>query len=137
LTISREQARQIAIDAGVSTLIIGPGGLPLYLGRQTRVVTTAQRKTLMALYETCIADGCIIPAQLCQIDHLNPWFPRGCTDIDNLAPECAFHNRYKNDHPDRVEITRHRDRWRYRIHHPQAPPMDRLPNAERSRSEPP
>jgi hypothetical protein len=123
LLVSAEQARQIALNAGISPLIVGPGGLPLYLGRKTRLVTPAQHKTLMALYDTCVADGCIIPAYLCQIDHVKPWIPEGLTNIDNLAPECAFHNRFKSDHPDRVHLERRNGRWRYRFHHP---PFHRL-----------
>jgi hypothetical protein len=118
LVVSAEHARQIALNAGLNTLIIGSGGLPLYLGRKTRLVTPAQHKTLMALYDTCIADGCIIPAYLCQIDHINPWVPDGHTNIDNLAPECAYHNRSKTQHPNRVHLEQQNGRWKYHLHRP-------------------
>lgn len=115
-TISREDAWRIMENAGISTLLLGSGGMPLYLGRRTRLVQPAQRRALLARYESCAFDGCEIPAYLCEIDHVVPWWPTGRTDIDNLAPLCGFHNRYKFEKPGRVITQRHSGgRWRYRV----------------------
>jgi hypothetical protein len=134
LMISADQARAIAVNAGLSALIVGSHGLPLYLGRKTRLVTPAQRKALIALYETCVADGCVIPAYLCQIDHVRQWMPDGLTDIDNLAPQCAFHNRFKSDHPERIELIRRDGRWKY---HFRRPPFHRPATRTANQQDPP
>ncbi|WP_433812411.1 DUF222 domain-containing protein [Actinomadura scrupuli] len=104
--ISPQDARRIALNAGISTLILGPTGAPLYLGRTVRFATPAQRKVLLALYETCIVHGCQIPAHLCEIHHLSGGWKLGTpTDIDQLAPACGWHNRWIDHHPDHITHT--------------------------------
>lgn len=113
------QARIIALNAGVSAIVLGPDGIPHYLGRRSRFVTAHQRQVLEALYETCAADECDIPARLCQLDHVFNWVDESTTDIDLIAPACAFHNRLKYQRPDWVTTTRDpHGRWRYSIRRP-------------------
>lgn len=69
--ISAERARQIALCAGIHPMILGEEGLPLFLGRKHRNVSGAQRRALLALYETCCVKDCEIPAYLCEIHHLD------------------------------------------------------------------
>ncbi|MEV0975177.1 HNH endonuclease, partial [Microtetraspora glauca] len=38
------------------------------------------------------------------IDHIEPWYPSGRTDLGNLAPLCAPDNKWKSRHPDKVEV---------------------------------
>jgi hypothetical protein len=77
---------------------------------------------LLTRYGTCVVDGCEIPATGCQLDHVDGWDNGQPTDIDYLVPCCAFHNRFKWRHPDRVIISRRPDgRYRYQI----APPARR------------
>jgi len=111
-------ARQIAINAGISLLLLGPGHIPLYLGRTTRFVTHGQRRALEALYQTCACDECDIPARDCQLDHVHNWTDDGPTDIDLLAPACTHHNRLKYTHPDWFTLTHHQGRWHYTINRP-------------------
>lgn len=40
------RARTIALNAGVSTLLLGTDGIPIYLGRKVRFVTTGQRSQI-------------------------------------------------------------------------------------------
>jgi hypothetical protein len=101
--ISPARARQIALTAGVSALILGPSGVPLYLCRRQRFATSGQRKALLAMYETCCVKGCRIPAHLSEIHHLGGGWKFGTpTDVNRLAPACGWHNRWIADHPDRV-----------------------------------
>jgi hypothetical protein len=108
----------IALNAGVSALLLGPGQVPLYLGRKVRFVTPGQRQALEALYQTCACDECDIPVRYCQLDHVLSWSDAGLTDIDLLAPACAFHNRVKYAHPDWFTVLRTDGRWRYVIDRP-------------------
>lgn len=68
--ISAERARQIALAAGLSPLIMGEGSVPLYLGHKVRFVSPRQRQVLLAMYDTCRVDGCAIPAYACEMHHL-------------------------------------------------------------------
>jgi hypothetical protein len=126
--IGMERARQILLNAGFSTLVLGTDGHPLYLGRRVRCATPAQRRVLLARYATCAVDDCEIPATGCQLDHARGWNNGQPTDIDQLVPCCAFHNHYKARHPDRVIITRHPDgQYHYQIARPSGRRRERLP----------
>lgn len=115
--VSAERARQLALTAGISAMILGPHGLPLYLGRTARLVSPAQRRALEVLYPACAVDDCDVPATYCEMDHVTPWTLGGATNIDQLAPLCGFHNRYKAQHPTRIATHWHNNRWHYTIRH--------------------
>ncbi|HYT90237.1 MAG TPA: HNH endonuclease signature motif containing protein [Gemmataceae bacterium] len=118
--IGMERARQILLNAGFSTFVLGADGHPLYLGRRVRCATPAQRRVLLARYATCVVDDCEIPATGCQVDHVDGWENGQGSDIDRLVMCCSFHNRYKWRHPDRVIISRLPDgRYRYQIARPE------------------
>lgn len=117
--VSPGRARQLFLTAGFSALVLGSDGHPLYLGRRTRFGTPHQRRVLNARYGTYVVHGCEIPATLCEIDHVKGRIPDGATDIDLLVPCCSFHNRWKADHPNLIEITlRDEGCYRYRIIRP-------------------
>ncbi|MQA85550.1 MAG: DUF222 domain-containing protein [Streptosporangiales bacterium] len=105
--IPAEDARRIAQNAGLSRVIVGPDSLPLDVGREHRLVTPAIRKALEVRDRGCVVEGCTMPAAWCEADHVQPWFLGGQTSLANTALCCPAHNRFKNRHPDRVEITRH------------------------------
>ena len=115
--IPAEQARRIALTAGVSPLLLGRGHVPLYLGRTARFATPAQRQVLEALNPTCAVQGCEVPGTLCEVDHVAGWALGDTpTDIDNLTLTCGFHNRFKAGSPDQVHVTRTQDgRYAYRL----------------------
>jgi hypothetical protein len=97
----------VALAGGINLLLLGNGGHPLYLGRQVRCVTPAQRKVLEALYPTCAVAGCDIPTHLCEIHHLGGGWKFGTpTNIDQLVPACRFHNQWIEDHPHHTTETR-------------------------------
>jgi hypothetical protein len=107
--IPAQRVRQIALNAGVSALVLGPGGHPLYLGRTARFASPRQRQVLEALYATCAVEGCDIPSHLTEIHHTDGWKLGAPTDIDKLAPACGFHNAWIEDNPHRVQTTRDTD----------------------------
>ncbi|GAA0582784.1 hypothetical protein GCM10009546_51440 [Actinomadura livida] len=122
--IPAEQARRIALAAGVSPLLLGRGHVPLYLGRTTRFATPAQRQVLEALNPTCAVQGCEVPGTLCEVDHVAGWaLGHTSTDIDNLTLTCGFHNRFKASNPDQIAVTRPQNgRYTYRLLPPGHPP---------------
>ncbi|TMQ79341.1 DUF222 domain-containing protein, partial [Actinomadura soli] len=119
--IPAAHARRIALNAGVSPLILGRGSIPLYLGRRVRFATPAQRQVLETLYPTCAVQGCEVPGTLCEIDHVQGWVLGAPTDIDQLALCCGWHNRFKHTNPDQIHISHHSTgRYVYRV----LPPPD-------------
>jgi len=46
--------------------------------------------------QECFHITCDIPADQCQVDHIEPWAAGGLTITDNGRPACAFHNRQRN-----------------------------------------
>ncbi|MFD0689476.1 HNH endonuclease signature motif containing protein [Actinomadura fibrosa] len=126
--IPAEQARRIALTAGVSPLLLGRGNIPLYLGHRVRFATPAQRQVLETLYPTCAVQGCEVPGTLCEVDHVNGWALNGSpTDIDQLALCCGWHNRHKHTNPDQIHITKGPNgRYTYRLvppdYHRRRPP---------------
>ncbi|TDD72194.1 HNH endonuclease signature motif containing protein [Actinomadura rubrisoli] len=120
--IPPQQARRIALSAGVSPLLLGPGNTPLYLGHRVRFATTGQRQVLETQYPTCAVHGCEVPGTLCEVDHVDGWvLGNSPTDIDKLALCCSWHNRFKHTNAEQIRISRNADgRYLYRI----LPPPD-------------
>ncbi|MFI0349495.1 DUF222 domain-containing protein [Actinomadura sp. 9N407] len=122
--IPAEHARRIALSAGVSPLLLGSGGLPLYLGRRARFASPAQRRVLEALYPTCAVQGCQVPGTLAEVDHVDGWaLDHGATDIDRLTLCCGWHNRWRHTNPHQTHIHQdHNGRFIYQL----LPPPDHL-----------
>jgi hypothetical protein len=117
--IPAEQARRIALAAGVSPLLLGRGNIPLYLGRTERFASPGQRRALETLYPTCAVQGCEVPGTLAEVDHVDGWALGSPTNIDRLALCCGWHNRWKAANPTKIHITRGPDgRYTYRLHPP-------------------
>ncbi|TDC95614.1 HNH endonuclease signature motif containing protein [Actinomadura sp. 7K507] len=115
--IPAEQARRIALNAGVSPLILGRGSIPLYLGYRHRFASPGQRQVLEALYPTCAVKGCEVPGTGCEVDHVHGWaLGNSPTNIDELALTCGWHNRKKHANPAQMHIAKGRDgRYVYRV----------------------
>ena len=60
---------------------------PLWVGRQRRLATRAQRRALYARDQGCI--GCGLDPDWCQAHHITYWEAGGPTDIDNLTLLCS------------------------------------------------
>jgi hypothetical protein len=64
----------------------------LDLGRRTRLVTPALRRTLGIRDRACVEPGCDIPAQWCDAHHIIPWWAHGPTTLGNLELRCRTHH---------------------------------------------
>jgi hypothetical protein len=99
--MTAEWCRQIARAAASFTVVaVDDRGRPtdcsstLYRPRQSI------RDRVVTLNPTCVFPGCALPAQRCDLDHLQPFdhhHPErgGPTEADNLAPVCRQHHRLK------------------------------------------
>lgn len=86
----------VAIISGkVRTVLTDPAGVTTHAGRTRRLFTGAQRDLVLTAALHCVYRGCDRPASNCQADHLQGWGRDGPSDLDNAAPTCAFHNRWR------------------------------------------
>jgi len=102
--ISVGEARRLACDAGIVPVVLGGRSVPLDLGRERRLHSTAQRRALSVLHDTCAAEGCERPFAWCDIHHPHAWADGGPTDLDNGIPLCGWHHRRAHD--GRYDLTR-------------------------------
>ncbi|MPZ89795.1 MAG: DUF222 domain-containing protein [Nitriliruptorales bacterium] len=93
--ISGEAARMLACDAGIVRVITAGASQPLDAGRETRVVSPAQRRALAVRDRGCI--GCAAPVGWCEAHHVTHWFDWGDTDLDNLVLVCGGCHRDIHD----------------------------------------
>lgn len=121
--VSADTARRLIDERGADlrTVIIDDTGAVVGVGRRTRLAPGWLSDATLALHDTCTYPGCQVAARRCDTDHASPWHParaddaRGRTDIDQLAPGCAHHNRRKEK--DGWVVTQRPDGTR-RWHHP-------------------
>ncbi|GAA0983704.1 hypothetical protein GCM10009555_056040 [Acrocarpospora macrocephala] len=100
---------RLARTSRLVRMVINAKGQVLDMGRAVRLATPAQRRAVLARYATCYREGCPIPADMAEIDHVQGWAEGGTTDLDLLAPACTWHNRDKATHPDRYRTRRNHD----------------------------
>jgi hypothetical protein len=91
--IPPESARRLACDATLTRVLVDPEGLPLDIGRATRVVPPAIRTALVIRDGGCVADCCDRPAAWSEAHHITHWIDGGDTALDNLVLLCRTHHR--------------------------------------------
>ena len=67
------------------------------LGERTRFFTGPLREAILLRDRRCQHPGCRVPAQDCEVDHIDPYTNGGLTIDDNGEPKCGCHNRHKSD----------------------------------------
>ena len=66
-------------------------------GRRHRLFTGKAREAAQLLATTCGHRGCDVPADLCDVDHVDEWAADGGeTNQDNALPLCGSHDRWKH-----------------------------------------
>ncbi|WP_256991100.1 HNH endonuclease signature motif containing protein [Rhodococcus sp. 06-235-1A] len=85
--ISRSLAELVTCDADLTPVIVDHHGVPLALGRTTRLASDDQRIALTIRDTCCVMCG--RPAQWCQAHHVKFWEHGGRTDLNNLALVCG------------------------------------------------
>jgi hypothetical protein len=63
------------------------------VGVRRRVFTGATRRAVEVRDGECFHPTCEVPAERCQIDHVQPWATGGLTVESNGRVACGFHNR--------------------------------------------
>jgi len=66
------------------------------VGVRRRLFAGATRRAVEVRDRECFHDFCDLPAEDCQIDHVEPYAAGGLTTEENGRPACAFHNRERH-----------------------------------------
>lgn len=91
-----DEVLELALEARIVPALFDTAGQPLWLGREKRDATEAQRLALFARDRRCV--GCRASHNWCQPHHEDHWEHGGPTDIDNLCLLCTdcHHNEIHN-----------------------------------------
>ena len=81
----------ILCDGVVEVTGRAPDGVPLDMGRRTRVIPPRLRRFVLARDGGCTIAGCTSRYRL-QVHHVTPWSEGGATDAANLATVCWYHH---------------------------------------------
>ncbi len=87
-----ETARRIGCDATVRRLVMDGPAEVLELGRSSRLVNRAMRRSLQHRDRGCVFPGCTAPVNWCDAHHLVHWEDCGPTNLDNLVLLCRRHH---------------------------------------------
>jgi hypothetical protein len=66
------------------------------VGVRRRIFTGATRRAVEVRDRECFSEFCDLPAEACQIDHIEPYSAGGLTTDDNGRPACGYHNRRRH-----------------------------------------
>jgi hypothetical protein len=66
------------------------------VGVRRRIFTGATRRAVEVRDRECFSEFCDVPAEECEIDHVQPWSAGGLTTEDNGRAACGFHNRARH-----------------------------------------
>ena len=103
--ISNDELVRSLIHGRIRSIITDNTGMPISYGRTRRLFTGPIKAMAKLLGHHCSHPGCNIPAEHCQIDHLDEYANgTGHTSLTNAGLECSSHNRYKH----RSKLTRTR-----------------------------
>jgi hypothetical protein len=92
-TLPIGEVRRLLADAGVSRVLVDPAGVALEAGRRVRTVPAGLWRALRLRDGGCVADGCSIPAEWCQVAHLDqPYRLGGRLTRLNAALLCHLHH---------------------------------------------
>ena len=80
-------------QAWIERVVFGSPSRVIDIGVRRRLFTGATRRAVQVRDRECFHPFCDIPANDCQIDHIEPYAAGGRTTQDNGRPACDFHNR--------------------------------------------
>src|SRR6266508_4676171 len=89
--LAPETARRLACDGSEITMVDGPDGTPLDVGRKTRRIPPRLRRAVLARDGVCVFPGCDRP--ITEIHHRQHWSNGGRTDLANLDGHRKYHHR--------------------------------------------
>lgn len=104
-TVSTTTAQRIACDGDLTRILTTTGGIPLDVGRTTRIISHALRKALHLRDKGCIHPRCDRPPSWTEGRHVIPWSQGGPTALSNLALLCSKHHHDLHAHGHTITFT--------------------------------
>lgn len=92
IPISAPEARAMLCNARFYPMVLGGQSEILDYGRSRRLYSQAQARAIRAAYRGCAYPGCSMPAQRCELDHLDKWELGGATDLHSADLYCTVHH---------------------------------------------
>jgi uncharacterized protein DUF222/HNH endonuclease len=92
-TLTPEQTRRLACDAGVIPIVLGTRSEPIDIGESKRLADKRLRRALAIRDTGCAAPGCGRTPNQCHAHHVQHWADGGPTTLANMVLVCAFHHR--------------------------------------------
>jgi hypothetical protein len=89
--VNADVVRRLACDATVICAVDDDVGHTMYEGRSRRDPTPTQRREILRRDRHCRFPGCG-NVTFTNAHHIEPWTPRGPTDLHNLALLCVHHH---------------------------------------------
>jgi hypothetical protein len=102
--LSAAEARRLACDACIVPLVLGSDSMPLDVGRQQRLATTALRDALAQRDKGCAFPSCDRPPRYCHCHHIVHWADGGETKLSTMCLLCEHHH-----------VIVHRQGWHIRL----------------------
>jgi hypothetical protein len=94
--ISAEAVRRLVWNADIARILMNDS-VPLDLGRAQRLASNDHWRSLAVRDGGCRMADCHIPAEWCQVDHIQEWgAEHGPTDVDLLVLWCTFHHSFRH-----------------------------------------
>jgi Domain of unknown function (DUF222)/HNH endonuclease len=90
--LSAAEARRLACDSWVIPVVLGGDSMPLDVGRQQRLATTALRDALAQRDKGCAFPSCDRPPRYCHAHHIVSWLDGGATKLSNMRLLCEHHH---------------------------------------------
>jgi hypothetical protein len=83
-------------DAWVERVVFDGPGRVTDVGPRRRLFTGATRRAVQVRDRECFHEFCDTPAELAEVDHVQPSAAGGLTVTDNGRPACGYHNRWRH-----------------------------------------
>ncbi|HSP30274.1 MAG TPA: DUF222 domain-containing protein, partial [Ilumatobacteraceae bacterium] len=99
VTLAPDDVIAACLSGVVRRVVIDSASVVVDAGRKRRLFTGVARELALLLWQRCGHLGCTVPADQCQVDHMDEWdADGGTTDQSNARPRCDTHNPYKSKH---------------------------------------
>jgi hypothetical protein len=92
-SLTPEQTRRLACDAGVIPIVLGSKSEPIDVGESKRLADKRLRRALAIRDRGCAVPGCGRTPNQCHAHHVQHWADGGPTILANMVLVCAFHHR--------------------------------------------
>jgi hypothetical protein len=83
-------------EAWVERVVFDGPDRVMNVGVRRRLFSGATRRAVEVRDRQCFEELCDVPAEQCEIDHIQPWAEGGLTVEGNGRPACAYHNRRRH-----------------------------------------